>query len=294
MYEKPLIYLDTNHVSALVRAPSSAAGRVIRSRIERGEVAVGLSIMHVVELSAPDFKSRKSVGQFLNSIDTRWAINPPTLQRREVEAAVSRYLGVPVTIRAFFQHMHQAWDDFPFEAEVSVETALEVISGRPDLRGMLLDHSRRSARTDVLKRHAYIVRNRKGSMQLLMREYFPARTPSGLPLRGVVSVDDVLQVLPPWDGLPACSLHEALAYLRFNDEGYRTEPNDLIDEWHAFYGPYVDVLAVDRRTCGRIQATRHPVAGRTVHSLAGLLDLLDGPITTKGAGGCVTLGPLDR
>jgi hypothetical protein len=86
--------------------------------------------------------------------------------------------------------------------------------------------------------------------------------------------EDVLNRAGGLHGFPAYCLFQSLGLTRLRDLQYVAEQNDIVDEWHALYAPYSRVIALDKRTVGRVRSTRLQVAERVTAQLKDVPDLL--------------------
>jgi hypothetical protein len=111
MIEK-VLYLDTNHISSLVRRPEAAESRAVMTLLQANRAYLAFSIFHIIELSAPTFKSYGDVCDLLDKLPVAWAIHFPNLFDAEIDAAFARVVGgKPRPVEAFFTTPAEAWGD---------------------------------------------------------------------------------------------------------------------------------------------------------------------------------------
>lgn len=273
-----LIYLDTNHVSDLVRDRGADSVETMRELLLSGELRLGISLAHLIELSDPDFASRDDVGQFLDDCSLRWATLPPDLFDQEIRAAyVQALLGQSPTVQAFFRSFRNAYEvprhiDTPPNPEI-----LEIVASLDEFRDSVKETTRQAANLDRhLKKNAAVYDNPTEPLEAMIRDrgIGVGRSPGGLHLPAVYPPHKVIDRAGGLDGFPAYYVWHQLHYDRLGDEQFPVEPNDILDEIHACYLPYVDALAVDRRTLGRLRNTNLESVDRAARTLEDTLDII--------------------
>jgi hypothetical protein len=70
-------------------------------------------------------------------------------------------------------------------------------------------------------------------------------------------------------------VHEALVTDRLKRKGQKSKPNDMLDEYVAFYAPYCAVAALDGPTFTRARDAKVPCATRITKDLSEVSRILD-------------------
>lgn len=252
-----IVYLDTNHISSLARHPERPAVADVLSAIRRRGYSVGISLLHLVELSAPTFVDRPAVGRLLDELPLAWAVHMDHLFDQEITAALAELAGEtadPPT--AFHPDPVAAWG-MPRQALVAPSEMLAALSRRPDIARPVHEQAQRAADLDaLLKRQAAAVAR---PLEPLAASIL-ARTRSG-----TLRLSKALESLSPEElieragGLPAFpsyNVFQLMGVSRHGDERFPSRPNDVVDDLHAIYSPYVAVIGLDRTTFGRMQSMK--------------------------------------
>lgn len=241
------VYLDTNYVSSLVRDDDSRAVNEIRNRLVSGEINLGLSFAHLIELSDPNFASRNKVGELLDACDVRWASSLPDLFDQEIRAAFVRaLLGKGPDVQAFFTSFRSAYD-IPQNIDVPPSpNILEIVDGLTELHNSVDQTIRHASKLDeLLKEDAAVYENPTEPLEAMIRDrgIGLTRTPGGLRLPAVYPPRKIIEKAGGLEGFPAYCVWHHLHRDRLGDKHFPVEPNDIIDEIHACYLPYVPVTS---------------------------------------------------
>jgi hypothetical protein len=271
-----VIYLDTNHLSHVARYPEQADSRTMLTLLERGDYHLGVSLLHIQELSAPTFSSRRAVGSLLDQVPVAWAPSPDDVFEMEVRWGIERALSGVVTQHQVFSISFVEALGAPQDANIPVSEMLEAMADRSDLR----EHLREAAAYGVLadshfKRTAAVVRTPEEPILSHIRDLNVRQTPAGVTLPHPYPPEEILRRAGGLSGFPANNVAHSLARVRLKDDRFRTEENDLIDEWHACYSPYCIAVALDRRTAARFRTAHLLEANRVTHRLADLPAILE-------------------
>ena len=261
----PIVYLDTNHVSRLVRYPEDPASRSVQDLFDSGEAFLGLSIYGVLEVADRRFRDAPEVGAYLDQPFVRWAKSFTDIFSDEIRLAVSRFLGVsriePVFFRSIAAAFGQPGLDRP--PSVFVQTLLE----NPSMGAGKDREASRGALLDGLKENAAVYRNPIEPLAAMIKDRGLSETPAGLALPRPLDPYDVIESVGGLGGFPAYEVWNALHRDRLGDATFRPGPNDIVDEIHAAYAPYSTVIALDRRTLGRLRNTQLECADRATMNL---------------------------
>ena len=263
-----IIYLDTNHISGLARNSGASQHADALSVLRSSGVRIAFSVLHMVELSDPAFKSFADVCGLLDSLSVAWAILPTKLFDREVEAAVAVGMGAqPPRVRAFFETPAAALN-YPALERGLPSAALEAMRENPELRRGLLDLATDHAREyDLVKTWAAAVERPLEPLLARIRAQQIRTTPSGIHLLEPFPPELILERAGGLSACPAYEVYQSLNVTRLRDPKYRTVRNTIMDEWHAAYTPYVSVMALDKATARRFRSTRLPVAERVAERI---------------------------
>lgn len=274
--EVPRLYLDTNHLSDLVRHPDRDDCAEILALIERGEVRLGISFFNFYELSHPDFSSRPQVGELLDRLDLDWAVFLPDLFDREFKAGFARALGFASPVRGFYGNLNDAWN-IPTDETRPPSWLLEHLAGEDEFREKVVRTATFGAQLDDrLKDRAAIVQRPLEPLRAMLedRGIGADRSPGGLHLPVPYDSNELVERAGGLDAFPAYQVWHALFSDRLGDPNYETDPNDILDETHCCYLPYVDAMAVDRTTLGRLRNTHLEVVEQATRQLEEVPDLL--------------------
>ncbi|HEX8317121.1 hypothetical protein [Longimicrobium sp.] len=271
----PVLYLDTLHISRLARHPGETSCAAVLELLQKGSARLAFSVLHMVELSDPGFKSFPDVCTLLDTVPIAWAITPEKLFDREVEAGFARALGAqPPKVRAFFETPAAALNYLALE-NAPPSDALQVMRENPHLRAILLDEADVHARDyDTIKTEAAAVRRPLEPLRARIRDQQIRQTPAGIHLPVPLPPDVIVERAGGLRGFPAYEVFQTLNVTRLRDTKYRTERNTIIDEWHAVYSPYVAAVALDRATARRFLSTRLPATDRVTEKIADIPGLL--------------------
>jgi hypothetical protein len=230
----PIIYLDTNHISTLARNPGDVQCTPVLSLLCSGEARLAFSVLHMVELSDPVFKSFPAVCTLLDSLAIAWTILPLKLFDREVEAVAARGMGVqPPQVRAFFETPGAALSDLALESALP-SAALEAMRENPHLRDILLNEATFHAKEyDLVKAHAAAVQRPLEPLLARIRDQKIQTTPAGIYLPQPLSPEVLLARAGGISACPAYEVFQSLNVTRLKDPTYRTVRNTILDEWHA-------------------------------------------------------------
>jgi hypothetical protein len=271
----PVLYLDTNHLSHLARFPREPGCRSVRELLDSEQVQLGLSLLHLQELSAPAFRSRGEVGALLDDVPVTWAPSPDELFDREVRSAIRLAMTGNAESDCVFDPDFVRTFGAPFEANIAISEMLEAMAGHATLRDHLREAAAYGAAAGhIVGRAAAVVRNPSEPILARIRDLNSKMTPAGLHLPRRLSPEEIFDGAGGLSGFPAINVAHSLARTRLKDESFRASENDIFDEWHACYAPYSTVIALDRSTAARFRMTHLPEAARVTHRLADISALL--------------------
>lgn len=269
-----LLYLDTNHISSVVRHPEAKASIALREQISIGRVTLALSLHHAIELSAPTFRHRCEVGDLLDEARIVWALPLPKLFDAEIAAAHELSLtGQRRQVRAFYPRLGDAWG-MPQEVVPRPSGVLEALATNASLREGQMEQSAESVALDHMKRAAAVYRDPLEPLRGMISDRRIRQTASGLVLPAEYPPADIIGRAGGLAGFPAYEVYNVLQRHRFGDEQFPASPNDMVDEWHAAHAPYVDIIALDRRTAARLRGANVASSGKVASTLDEVMERL--------------------
>jgi hypothetical protein len=168
----PVIYLDTNHISALARSSSGQHTPDVLSLFRRREAFLAFSVFHMVELSDATFKSFDDTCILLDSLPIAWALQPPALWDQEVEVALARARGIPpAPVQVFFDNPAEALRHADLGRGLP-SAALQAMRESQHLRNLLLNQANDHAKAfDAAKTNAAAVQRPREPVLALIRDY---------------------------------------------------------------------------------------------------------------------------
>ena len=271
-----VLYLDTNHLSRLVRDADHPTVRRVLGALRDGRTHLAVSMLHLHELSHPQFRSRADVGALLDSLPLTWAIQLPDVWDGETERAFRIALTESAPPLRVFDADPRRSLGMPDEAVIPPSQMLEAMAEHPHLRAYTTETAEYGARYDgLLKTRAAAIRNPEEPILARLRDMKRNRSPSGLYLPQAYPETEILRRAGGLAALPGYQVFQELGRTRLADERYETDLNDMIDEWHACYSPYADLTALDRRTIGRMRSARLPSLARATSDLTDVATWLD-------------------
>lgn len=272
----PVLYLDTNHLSALARRPNDASSISVRQILDRRDATLALSLLHLHELSAPQFTDRDVVGEMLDRSPIVWAISFIELFDREVRHAFQTVTGGearPVVV--FYSDLRHAWSAPDLDEVPPIVEQLRAFAKRPDLRSGFLQTASRGVWLDgIMKTSAAVLRDPKAPILSRIKDMKLDTTQTGIVLPKPYPAEELLKRAGGLAAFPAYNVFQQLHRIRLGDGRFATKANDLLDEWHACYYPYADVTALDRATVARCRSARLPGLDRVTARLGDVPALL--------------------
>lgn len=277
-----VLYLDTNHISRLARLPREADCVAVRELLALDGLHLGISWMHLQELSAPTFVSRSEVGALLDELPIVWGVTPDSLFEHEIRAAIHRTLtGEATEVRPFGASFAQTFAAPP-AADIPICQMLDALASRSDLRSHLREAAEYGAKVDQrFKGAAAVVRRPAEPILAHIRDLNVQATPSGIVLPRRFTPEEVFARAGGVTGFPSINVAHSLARTRLRDPRYPADANDQIDEWHACYAPYVAAMALDRRTAARFRDAQLPDASKVTHQMHEMPAILANLPTTQ-------------
>jgi hypothetical protein len=259
-----VVYLDTNHLSSLGRHPNRSESSSFRQALADADAAVALSIVHLVELGNPNFKSGDAVGAVLDQIPVVWAMSLDDLWQAEINAAYSVVLGLPTIVQPFGVDVNAAIGG-PFVGARPSE-AIEAFRD-PDLRQEIEQLTVAGLMFDALKTDATLAQDPLNLLQRKLIKHRPERTSSGLNL-DAINPDELLRAVGGLAGFPSYGLMHSVATARLRDKKFRASRSDVFDLMHVAYAAYATFTALDRSYAARVRSARRDLAPTVTHRIS--------------------------
>lgn len=272
-----VVYLDTNHLSNMARNPTLVEVEGIKELLVSGRWSLGLSLNHLHELGAPGFLQRPQVGELLDALPVVWCPHTEYLLDRECDRAVAEFLEPgQAPLSPFGASFSAAFtgEAIP-EVDIPVSQMLTAFSTHPQLRDQLSEAAKYAVEGDLRwKREAAIVRDPESVIVSRLRRAVHRRWR----LEGRVDTAPdpraVLRTIGVESDMPSLAVYHGLVRSRLQDPGRVTEPNSVIDEWHASIAPYTTVTALDQPTANRYRHSRLPASAKVAGKLSDALRIL--------------------
>ena len=263
-----IVYLDVNHLSRLARSPNDPTCVEFLNLLVGTRSQIGLSFFHIHEISNPKFVSRPTVGALLDKLPVLWAPFLDEVFDREIEWAFDYALTDQIVVRTVFNRSFLHVFGAPENADIPVSQMIEETSMAPELRTFIIDAAEHGRKLDeTMKRQAAAIRDPNLPILERIRREPLTRTRGGLDLVVPYQPEELLHRVGGLEAFPSYCISQGLTVLRLNDERYKTERNDLLDEWHACYTPYVDLMLLDKKTVARYRNAKLPYQDRVYSRL---------------------------
>jgi hypothetical protein len=238
----PVVYLDTNHLSDLVRKPTAPGSVAVREMFAGGVARLALSFMHVIELSA-NVPYSPAIRRYADSCN-------PLFGRSMLDL--------------FSAEADSAWRGARGQPRVDIETFVATVGDwAHDVRA----GERTLPFTEFFGRHPEYRNDYRAQMELVAEEYrgrakssgsMPGRELGPLPrivrMRRPVDADvstlsaiDVIDRAGGLSAFPAFHCQHALLLSKLEIPSAIITVNDLVDFYHAIYAPYAAVAVLEHR-----------------------------------------------
>lgn len=268
----PIAYLDTNHLSRLVREPEAEVCVQLLEVFRSERAFLGSSVFALIEASDPAFTQAPEVGELLDQPFVRWAKPAPMIFSDEMSDAITSYLGGLPRRQVFYDTLGAALGDARLDKSPSV--FLQTLMENPDMRAGKDEAARQAVGLDRFKTRAAVHRDPIEPLAAMMDDRGTRRTPAGIELPRALDPREIIDAVGGLSAFPAYEVWNAMHRDRLGNTTFTPDPNDVIDELHAVHAPYCDVIALDRRTLARLRNTRLRYIERATRRLEDVPDLL--------------------
>lgn len=258
-----IVYLDTNHLSFLGKHSDSAGAIEFLNVIDRSGASIALSIVHLIELGNPGFKSSPNVASVLDALPVVWTLPPDTLWEREVHAAYAALADVREPVNPFGPHVSTAiggtLKDVP--PSLAIETFRD-----PELRREIDRATFAGIMFDAMKKDASLIRDPFKLLKRMIAQRNPGISRGGVVLPPI-QPDQVFEAVGGIQGFPSYGLMHAVATARLKDKTFRASRSDVYDLIHVGYAPYASFTALDRSYTSRVRQARPALVSRVTSAL---------------------------
>lgn len=267
------VYLDTFVLSKLVRSPGPTDLQRLVDVLDRRELSVGLSLVHLIELSRPDFVSGPAVATLLDALPVVWLESLDEVFNQEMQRAVAKLYGHDEPVR--FGGPAPAVTLGSGTPDVAPSDVLNAFRDSSPMQAEFYKAVIQGIVFDSLKKDATLIKDPLGLLRHAIETRQPKLSPMGLLPPRPWGADEVIDAAGGLGGFPAYQVVHRLLSVRLRDNTYRAESNDVVDVWHAAYSPYAACTVLDRGTAARVREMKPPYASRVHSTLEAALEYLE-------------------
>lgn len=276
------IYLDTSRIINLARRKNDKYWIDIDNLLHDGNHVLVLSSLHVYEFSRGSME-KDTTACYLDTLPLiRWAIPPWYIWQAEVKGTLDYILtknrnSINITHNSFFAmcaNVNAKYKNLRYSLKQPKTITELLYSFKEDGMYKELDVVPNFGVKVVkdTKENARIWRNWKAVLRQRIHDYWPKTTEHGLQTVFDNSYAERMLAISD-EFLPSLTFTTKLERIKFsNNES--VEPNDFLDELHASYAPYCDVIMHDMKTCRRALQTGSAYAYKFVAKQEDLLRTL--------------------
>ena len=244
-------------------------------RLQRGDVALAISLFHMVEFSHPAFRSYPVLRDLLNDIPTVLANPFQEVEEDEFAVACAAATGRSRRPPRVFAADTSRWG---IAGGPIGGTALDMIESfsRGPSRDQIVAMAHHGADTaSRMKGQAAVVRDPQLPLRLAVERHLLLHRESYRGYADGLESEEIIRRTQEWPHFAGYRVHEALLAVRLRDSNRKDRPGDVFDEFNAFYAPYAVATAVDRGTLHRVRMARLLCAGRMTSELGDIPTILD-------------------
>jgi hypothetical protein len=270
----PVLNLDTNHISELVRNDSSPGVVAVREILLKHEAQLGLSIFQLAQLGAPQFQHWPDLKKLLRQISC-----VPLQPRRlifddEAAAVVAKAMGFGRRPPHVVARLYSDWADRLSQGEEFPVDRIEMFRDDPSILKPLWDLSSEFVRNGMAtKGEAYAIDHPLGPLTLFLRDHLAERRME-YPAYGEGLSADTLATRSNMAAMPAYQVMHELTVYPLRQPDVKIKEGDVADIDIACYAPYLAVSALDKPTAHRVREAKLPCASRVTSRLADVPELL--------------------
>ena len=278
------LYLDKSALIDLAKFRTEKYWFDIDNLLRDGNHTLFLSTTHMYEFS----KGRKENDYTATYLDElpciKWIIPPWYMWTEEVKGGLNYCLK---GMRSSFRFHY----DLFFEMYIIVNRKyknLKYYIGQPITPGKVIDFFKKEKiykETEEVAKHctkmvrkireeSLIWKSWKIALRMQIRDFWPIETEAKLKIKQDDSFLDRMIKVSDFC-MPSLVFLTKLRREKYSTKEH-VEPNDFIDEFHASYAPYCDVLMHDKRACRRIRQTDSEYVKKFAAEPEELLRILSG------------------
>jgi|GEM_PF-4568610 len=265
------VYLDTSKLRNLAsKSKLDNDWKLLDKFIREKPCSIIISELHAIEFASGDLQNDKTL-QYLSELPVlKWVIDPIRLHKREVEIALNFLLSGNKSkkIELFYDSLLDSLGKIvPTDIKYSLSQPKNIIEEINIYKKQRLDLEiknalAQSAQKICEKRNdTRIWHNPNKVLQCAIFDYLPDNTASGFTVPKSEDMAHQLMKLPS-DWIPSLRFINKLQRIKFGFKNMNITVNDLIDEYHACYTPYCDVVMHDKGLCSRARHTKFEFANR--------------------------------
>jgi len=290
-----LVYLDTSKLRNLADGLGDSEWASIDTLIKNHSIKLIISFFHLYDFTQKQNIVKDAIVEYLDTLDEfLWATSPYDIFVREVECALAFLEDErKLSVVPFFDNrnamLKHVWLE-KLEKEKKVPDVTTVFADFYDIRG---PHSMSAFIDLCIKHNAFLPMknefsesveiiermNRNAAIWLnpdaVLKSHLLAYAPENK--RNLLDDESFVEQLFGLydDFMPSLQFSTLLERIKYGNVGMTIEANDLIDEYHASYAPYCDIVMHDGPLCARATQTHSPHATKCVSQPSDFLTLVE-------------------
>lgn len=272
---RPVLYLDTNHISEIARHPDRADSQPVVAALQGSRAALAITLIHFVELSDPGFSSFTAVRDLLRSVPVAWTGSTTEVWDSEIAVACARARGITREPPRVFHKDALDWSRGPSPTSDDAGTFLEDLVKQSELREGLLDVAKEAAQVSMIKTEAVLVKEPVFPLRIGVQDHLDSWRARNWDYALGLDADDIIRSAGGPPGFPSLHTYHSTLRERLKLADQKSTKNDVFDEYHAAYAPYAAVTALDRATVSRLKAAGLNVVHRVTAFLSDVPGILE-------------------
>jgi hypothetical protein len=270
-----VLNLDVNHVSDFVQRREDPDVRTTLKLLERGDVSIGLSFFHIIQLGDPRWPWWPELRSILATLPIALFQDRETLFHQELNAAIGRVTGSSYELPRMLVGDIGEWGytaEYPGEGPLGLidmyangeVTNTEILELTADL----------AATSQRLKATAYGVQQPLGPVRRHVQYHLDLHRYENPPYAQGLSAAALVDRMGGVAALPAYQITHELAMYGLVQSAVKVKPGDIADADIACYSPYASVSALDGPTVQHLRDAKVPCAPRITAKLNRVPELL--------------------
>jgi hypothetical protein len=271
-----LVYLDTSQLRNLADGLDDSEWAIIDTSLKNRSIKLIISFFHLYDFTQKQNIVKDTIVEYLDSLDDLlWAVSPYDIFVSEVSSAIGFLENRTVRrVDPFFNDrnamLKSIWLE-RLEKEKKVPDAATVFADFYDIRGphtmsafinLCIERDVfRDLRNEFINSTDMIAKMNKnsaiwGNPEAVLEGHLLAYSPPEY--REILQNDRRLfeRLFGLYDDfMPSLKFSTLLERVKFGNIGMKIEANDLVDEYHASYAPYCDIMMHDGPLCARALQT---------------------------------------